>query len=112
MSPNQEVHNMDLSDLTEYRIIDAHMHPYLAKDRDFPFDVPATYDEFFAEQRRAGGGSRISVARSGESAERHPVESALKREYRLSSLDLSRQLERGLHRVRPGGSREHYFIVK
>ena len=30
------------------------MHPYLAKDRDFPFDVPATYDEFFAEQRRAG----------------------------------------------------------
>lgn len=41
-------------DLSEYGIIDAHMHPYLAADRDFPFSVPADYDELFAEQRRAG----------------------------------------------------------
>ena len=41
-------------DLSEYGIIDAHMHPYLAADRNFPFQVPVTYDELFAEQRRAG----------------------------------------------------------
>lgn len=41
-------------DLEEYGIIDAHMHPYLAADRNFPFEVPQTYDELFAEQRRAG----------------------------------------------------------
>lgn len=45
---------MFLPDLNEYGIIDAHMHPYLAKDRNFPFAVPETYEEFFAEQRRAG----------------------------------------------------------
>ena len=41
-------------DLSEYGIIDAHMHPYLATDRKFPFDVPDTYEELFSEQRRAG----------------------------------------------------------
>ena len=45
---------MSLPELPDYGIIDAHMHPYLAADRNFPFDVPGTYDEFFAEQRRAG----------------------------------------------------------
>ena len=45
---------MSLSDLPDYGIIDAHMHPYLASDRDFPFSVPKSYDEFFAEQKRAG----------------------------------------------------------
>ena len=39
---------------TEYPIIDAHMHPYLAADRDFAFDVPRTYEDFFAVQARAG----------------------------------------------------------
>ena len=41
-------------DLPDYGIIDAHMHPYLAEHRNFPLAVPATYDEFFSEQRRAG----------------------------------------------------------
>ena len=45
---------MKLLELPEYGIIDAHMHPYLAEHRDFPFPVPATYNDFFAEQRRAG----------------------------------------------------------
>ena len=45
---------MSLPDLPDYGIIDAHMHPYLASHRDFPFSVPETYEEFFAEQRRAG----------------------------------------------------------
>lgn len=45
---------MRLPDLPDYGIIDAHMHPYLAEHRDFPFAVPVTYDEYFAEQRRAG----------------------------------------------------------
>ena len=45
---------MFLPDPNECGIIDAHMHPYLAKDRNFPFAVPETYEEFFAEQRRAG----------------------------------------------------------
>ena len=45
---------MTLPELPDYGIIDAHTHPYLAADRNFPFAVPVTYDEFFAEQRRAG----------------------------------------------------------
>lgn len=45
---------MKFSDLPEYGIIDAHMHPYLAHDRDFGLDIPVNYDEFFAEQKRAG----------------------------------------------------------
>ena len=45
---------MSTWDLPDYGIIDAHMHPYLAEHRNFPFAVPSTYDEFFAEQRRAG----------------------------------------------------------
>jgi len=45
---------MFLPDPNECGIIDAHMHPYLIKDRNFPFAVPETYEEFFAEQRRAG----------------------------------------------------------
>ena len=65
-----------------------------------------------AEKRCAGGGSRIGVARSSESTERHSVERALEREYRLSPLHLSRQLERGFYSVRTGGRREHDFIIK
>ena len=42
--------------LPDYPIIDAHMHPYLAKDRDFPFHVPVDFAEFFAVQERAGIG--------------------------------------------------------
>ena len=34
---------MSLPDLPDYGIIDAHMHPYLAGHRDFPFSVPETY---------------------------------------------------------------------
>lgn len=45
---------MPILDLPDYGIIDAHMHPYLAEHRNFPFAVPETYEEFFAEQRRAG----------------------------------------------------------
>ena len=45
---------MKLPELPEYGIIDAHMHPYLAEHRQFPFRVPVGYDEYFAEQRRAG----------------------------------------------------------
>ena len=45
---------MTYTDLPDYGIIDAHMHPYLAEHRNFPFAVPATYEEYFAEQRRAG----------------------------------------------------------
>ena len=45
---------MDLSQYLPYGIIDAHMHPYLARHRNFPFGVPENYDEFFKEQRRAG----------------------------------------------------------
>ena len=45
---------MSFLELPDYGIIDAHMHPYLASDRDFPFDIPKIYDEFFAEQSRAG----------------------------------------------------------
>ena len=45
---------MTFPDLPDYGIIDAHMHPYLASDRDFQFAVPKDYDEFFAEQKRAG----------------------------------------------------------
>ena len=45
---------MKLPETPEYGIIDAHMHPYLAEHRNFPFRVPVTYDEYFAEQRRAG----------------------------------------------------------
>ncbi|MBR7143494.1 MAG: amidohydrolase [Lentisphaeria bacterium] len=41
-------------DLAEYGIIDSHMHPYLASDRNFPFEIPKSYEELFAEQRRAG----------------------------------------------------------
>lgn len=45
---------MAFPELPDYGIIDAHMHPYLAADRDFGFDIPENYDEFFAEQLRAG----------------------------------------------------------
>ena len=45
---------MNFPEFPPYGIIDAHMHPYLACHRNFPFAVPATYDEFFTEQRRAG----------------------------------------------------------
>jgi predicted TIM-barrel fold metal-dependent hydrolase len=41
-------------EIPDYGIIDAHMHPYLASHRDFPFAVPATYAEYFAEQNRFG----------------------------------------------------------
>ena len=37
-----------------YPVIDAHMHPYLADDRDFAFQVPESFEEFFAIQLRAG----------------------------------------------------------
>ena len=36
---------MKFLDLPEYGIIDAHMHPYLANDRDFGLDIPVNYDE-------------------------------------------------------------------
>lgn len=45
---------MAVFDLPDYGIIDAHMHPYLAEHRNFPFDVPEDYAEYFAEQRRFG----------------------------------------------------------
>lgn len=45
---------MPIFELPDYGIIDAHMHPYLAEHRNFHFDVPATYDDYFAEQHRAG----------------------------------------------------------
>ena len=45
---------MFLPDPNECSIIDAHMHPYLAKDRNFPFAIPENYEKFFAEQRRTG----------------------------------------------------------
>ncbi len=45
---------MNFFELPDYPIIDAHMHPYLAGHRNFPFDVPKSYDEFFDEQKRAG----------------------------------------------------------
>ena len=47
---------MKCTELPDYAIIDAHMHPYLARHRNFPFDIPESYEEFFAEQRRAGIG--------------------------------------------------------
>ena len=40
--------------LPDYPIIDAHMHPYLASDRNFAYHVPENYDEFFSVQARAG----------------------------------------------------------
>ncbi len=43
-----------LPDVEKYRIIDCHMHPYLMHHRDFPFPLPETYDEFFAEEQRTG----------------------------------------------------------
>ena len=45
---------MKFPDIPSYGIIDAHMHPYLAKHRNFPFAVPENYENFFAEQQRAG----------------------------------------------------------
>ena len=45
---------MEYTMLPDYEIIDAHMHPYLSSHRNFPFAVPESYDEYFAEQRRAG----------------------------------------------------------
>lgn len=42
--------------LPDYPIIDAHMHPYLAHDRNFNFAVPETFEEFFAVQKAAGIG--------------------------------------------------------
>ena len=41
-------------ELPDYPIIDAHMHPYLAKDRNFAFHVPEDFNEFFTVQARAG----------------------------------------------------------
>ena len=43
-----------LLDVEKYRIIDCHMHPYLAHHRKFDFPLPETYEEFFAEEQRAG----------------------------------------------------------
>lgn len=40
--------------LPDYPIIDAHMHPYLASDRNFAYHVPENYDEFFSVQASAG----------------------------------------------------------
>ena len=37
-----------------YPVIDAHMHPYLAHDRNFAFHVPETFEEFFSVQKSAG----------------------------------------------------------
>ena len=42
--------------LPDYPVIDAHMHPYLAHDRNFNFAVPADFEEFFAIQQAAGIG--------------------------------------------------------
>ena len=39
---------MKFPDIPSYGIIDAHMHPYLAKHRNFPFAVPENYENFFA----------------------------------------------------------------
>ena len=38
----------------EYPVIDCHMHPYLRSDRNFTFQVPETYEEFFSIQAAAG----------------------------------------------------------
>ena len=40
----------------DYPVIDAHMHPYLAHDRNFAFHVPEDFEEFFAVQNLAGIG--------------------------------------------------------
>ena len=40
----------------DYQVIDAHMHPYLAADRNFAFEVPQNFEDFFAVQTRAGIG--------------------------------------------------------
>ena len=40
--------------LPDYPVIDCHMHPYLCSDRDFPFQVPENYQDFFAIQAKAG----------------------------------------------------------
>ena len=45
---------MSWIEFPDYGIIDAHMHPYLRHHRAFDFGVPLDYDEFFAEQHRAG----------------------------------------------------------
>lgn len=50
---------------TDYPIIDAHMHPYLASDRNFPFEMPQNYKDFFAVQERAG--IRLSCGSFNES---------------------------------------------
>ena len=31
----------------DYPVIDAHMHPYLAADRNFAFEVPQNFEDFF-----------------------------------------------------------------
>lgn len=38
----------------DHPVIDAHMHPYLAHDRNFAFHVPETFEEFFSVQQSAG----------------------------------------------------------
>ncbi|MBE6378225.1 MAG: amidohydrolase [Lentisphaerae bacterium] len=40
--------------LPDYPVIDCHMHPYLCSDRDFPFQLPENYQDFFAIQAKAG----------------------------------------------------------
>ena len=43
--------------MIDHPVIDAHMHPYLARHKkDFPFALPESYRELFAEERRAGIG--------------------------------------------------------
>ncbi|MBE6357183.1 MAG: hypothetical protein E7058_08755 [Lentisphaerae bacterium] len=59
--------------LPEYPVIDAHMHPYLATDRNFAFRVPETYEDFFAVQARAGIGlscGSFNIARGGRDLEK------------------------------------------
>lgn len=59
-------------ELPDYPIIDAHMHPYLAKDRNFPFHMPEDFSEFFAVQKRAGIGlscGSFSIAGGGTDPE-------------------------------------------
>ena len=40
--------------LPDYPVIDAHMHPYIAADRNFAFKVPENFTDFFAVQQAAG----------------------------------------------------------
>lgn len=58
--------------LPDYPVIDAHMHPYIAQDRKFNFDIPETFEEFFAVQRAAGIGlscGSFNIAGAGKDPE-------------------------------------------